>query len=402
MNIRRRSIENKIFNILLVLYLYYYSYRYVLRYNSSTTSPTYRDTPQIWKASKYLILISLIFILFAKKRKIKYKPENQILLFCLLFLMIHGLVFGLITINTWSWKFYIALIPIIFYLTERSDMNLEHVIKIFDVFFVYAAVNEIIQIALYFFLGRLPALAYATGVITDVRFGGSWDDPNGFAVLLSFYFPYFLMHLQGKKRFLVLSLCLVILILTWSGTGWVAFGVSMFSMVFITRRYSKFHRSYVYYLKIFLLLGALIYILFFTEINRELYLLLLKKQGSIQGHAASWSWDKFDLPAIIGMTPLKTVGEEAGIVRLLLFGGAQSVIAFVAITIISINKLIYKAAIAKSDDFKGLYYGMIAHQIAFLVSLFNLPLLYNFSNIGLFSCFIVIACSAPEYRENIF
>lgn len=48
----------------LVLFLYYYIYRYVLQYNDDETSPTYSDTPFLFQAAKYLLLLLLLCAFF--------------------------------------------------------------------------------------------------------------------------------------------------------------------------------------------------------------------------------------------------------------------------------------------------------------------------------------------------
>ena len=56
--------RTKTFFAAVVLYLYYYSYRYVLKVNSTGTSPTYGDTPFFLQFAKYAILLFLVCALF--------------------------------------------------------------------------------------------------------------------------------------------------------------------------------------------------------------------------------------------------------------------------------------------------------------------------------------------------
>lgn len=65
-----------------------------------------------------------------------------------------------------------------------------------------------------------------------------------------------------------------------------------------------------------------------------------------------------------------------------------------AVGIDSIRKLNLKAETDKND--KAIYYGAVAYQIAFLLSQLNLPLVYCFSNIGMFAVFLILSCTLAE------
>lgn len=71
---------------------------------------------------------------------------------------------------------------------SSEETELGAIDRIFSFFLHFSILYECVQIALYFLVGRLPALGYDTGVLTDVRFGGPWMRPMNLPCCLLFFF----------------------------------------------------------------------------------------------------------------------------------------------------------------------------------------------------------------------
>lgn len=77
---------NKNQKLFLIEYFFlniYLWYRYAFRYNSTLTSPTYYDTPTIWKIGKYIIIVvflGMYVVLNGFKIKSSYKKLTILLM----------------------------------------------------------------------------------------------------------------------------------------------------------------------------------------------------------------------------------------------------------------------------------------------------------------------------------
>ena len=229
---KKKKIDHFLIKSLLFLFLFYYSYRYALKMNSSGTSPTYSDTPLYVQLGKYLIFFFLILFIILNNfyKRIKFKFDK--FTFVLIFTFLYSIYSFLITKNTNVLFYGLIILPIIIIKIFDLKINFLKIDSLVNIFIWFTIFYEFIQIFLYFKSGRLPALAYATGKITDVRFGGPWDDPNGFAIMLCFMIPYSFLYYNGKKKYLISTTLFLFLILTWSLTGYCAFLFSILYFVF--------------------------------------------------------------------------------------------------------------------------------------------------------------------------
>lgn len=193
-----------IINFILLVYNFH---RYIFKYNDENTSPTYTNTPLTWKVLKYVILgflISVLHFSFKWKRNFNRTALTVILSFCFWIIMVNLLNymkfdFKIDELEAIIWA--IILFPLIFLsVDEKIEIS-----KFYDNYFLpvsYAVIvtNAIVIFNFYIF-GRLPALGYEGSL---VRFGGLWDDPNGFG-----FFSNFLCFISLNKRkwliFLLLS-----------------------------------------------------------------------------------------------------------------------------------------------------------------------------------------------------
>ena len=250
----------------------------------------------------------------------------------------------------------------------------------------FTIIYEVIQIILYFAIGRLPALGYDTGVITDVRFGGAWDAPNEFSILIVFYIPYVYFKYKGIKRAFYFVLLFAMLLLTWSLTGIAAvLGLCIFAA--LISLYSKTRNIFAPILLIVYCLAVIGLIFVFNVGHIEEF--LLGKLGSINDHLNGWDLSGLSALNFLGIIPDMEFSETS-FVLLLRRGGFLQVIVFYAIGIASV---FWSGLVAKSiDDAKArrIFRSMQWYQIAFLLASLNLPFVYSFSNLGIFAIFLGI------------
>lgn len=391
---QKTSLRNKCIYILCILYLFYYSYRYIFQYNSDNTSPTYANTPLAFQWGKYIVLfIVILFLILFLNHRFCLTKENKVLGLSVLFLVVQGVILIGAGRTSNHWILILVLFPVLFYLGSNSRIEIGAIKKILNFFFAYTVIYEFIQIVLFFQMGRLPALGYATGKITDVRFGGAWDDPNGYAILLSFFFPYYFFETKGKNRIIILGIILIMEILTWSSTGILCFVVSIILLSLIKIKKNKLSKKGFLFIMFGILLLTVLLEINLNTIIQSVSDYLVQKQESIDSHLSGWDLSEISVGSMLGVHPVD-VGGEIGVVRLFSFGGFWCLLAFMAVGIDSIRKLNLKAETDKND--KAIYYGAVAYQIAFLLSQLNLPLVYCFSNIGMFAVFLILSCTLAE------
>lgn len=371
----------------LILFLFYYIYRYVLQMNDSGTSPTYADTTFFWKAAKYFILLAiLIFCFFDLITENIGKKHITIFAFFISFFIFQNLYAFLYNQSSDFVVVILCLLLSLYLIFTKGMVSLNIIDKIFSFFMHFTIIYEVIQIILYFAIGRLPALGYDTGVITDVRFGGAWDAPNEFSILIAFYIPYVYFKYKGIKRAIYFVLLFAMLLLTWSLTGIAAvLGLCIFAA--LISLYSKTRNIFAPILLIVYCLAVIGLIFVFNVGHIEEF--LLGKLGSINDHLNGWDLSGLSALNFLGIIPDMEFSETS-FVLLLRRGGFLQVIVFYAIGIASV---FWSGLVAKSiDDAKArrIFRSMQWYQIAFLLASLNLPFVYSFSNLGIFAIFLGI------------
>ena len=391
------SFKKKISYVLLIIlnvYLYYYSYRYILKYNSTSTSPTYSDTPTLFKVLKYLILfvLLLVFILYSVKKKIKIRGRKILLFLAILILMLQEVYCFIIAKGFDQLIFAMCFAPPLLMITFDSGMDAKFVDKTFEVFVYIAIVYEALQVGLFFLAKRLPALAYDTGVITDVRFGSVWDDPNGFGIFLAFLIPYSYMKFKGIKRILICGALIGMLALTWSLTAFLAVSILCGLGIIVSILKDTKRSLWIYIVTIAAIIigfvGALLKI-------DSIVKLFENKMGSISEHLESFRFEDFTVYQFLGVLP-KTIDFESGAVRLLYIGGILHFILFYGLSIVALVRL---RILARKSKYSRLYLAMFWFNIAFILSSSNLPLMYNFAIFGIYCLFIGYSF-VPLYEEE--
>lgn len=220
----------------------YDTYRYPFRINAATTSPTYQDTPAALSAAKYVVLALLGAALLLRAgggwRALLPASRRQALLLALIAwlggaVLFHSLAarpshpFELLAAVVFVLPFaYLVGQPL---LVPRSQMRalvpwLQTGVLVLA---VANAVVDLIELLLFHFTGRLPALGYA-GSLT--RFGGIWDDPNSagtFAALVLVFLAAGRHDLARRTALAVAGCAAFSLLLSWSFSALVVLAVGL-------------------------------------------------------------------------------------------------------------------------------------------------------------------------------
>ena len=243
--------------------------------------------------------------------------------------------------------------------------------------------------------GRLPALGYDTGNLTDVRFGGPWDAPNEFALLLAFLLPYAALRYQGWRRVLYVAVLIVMLILSWSLTGIAT--ILLIAVVVGLKELFLRSRNALHTLTACVaglcVLGAFGLVLYFN--SDAIHAFVASKMGSIQGHLDGWDLSGLTLWNFLGLYPDMEF-SEVGLIVLLRRGGVVQVLLFYGLGICCAVRAGRLAKVHRGDAVRRrLYTGMQWYLIAFLIASFNLPMMVSFSNLGVFCVFAALTARAP-------
>lgn len=228
----------------------YYSYRYPLRYNAESTSPTYRDTPAVWQAGKYVITLGLlgIAILFAAlgRRRRTITPSaviGWVLITCILVYNLGlsvaaatagaGLAATGAAFRSFFYFPFVLLMPLFY----RGRPTIELLLRQCAWMVGFHIVYSIIQIVAFLGWGRMPALAWAGAL---VRFGGAWDDPNGFGLFAAMALLFLLAFQRpgrgrGWRNAAIVAMGLLLL-LTASISAVGAFVIALFAFSILARR----------------------------------------------------------------------------------------------------------------------------------------------------------------------
>lgn len=272
----RRSLTDFFLFSLVCFLVIYLSYRYPFQINSSTTSPTYSDTPLFLQLGKYFIAI--IGCLFALLFKAAIFKGVSLKWFLLLFAysFFHVIKFSL----SQNVEFLESVFwPIISLCMVALLDSIDHVrvYKFIKWLFAYSLIFQIVQIFLFFGYGRLPALAYEDSF--SVRFGSFLDDPNGFAVLCFLFIGFFY---SNNNKFVRIAGCLLSAIMIF-GTQSLTL-IFVFFVLFFWVFVRSFYRGNI--VSLITLLFFSFGIAYFSWSFWEVFLVLLEgKQGSIANHS---------------------------------------------------------------------------------------------------------------------
>lgn len=271
MNVKAKN-DNNIFLITCSLMIFYLSYRYPFGINSSTTSPTYIDTPLYLQVGKYLLLLFVIGFLCIRGVCSDASKINLKVLVVIFFIITYSIIkFVIYDSLEFVNQLPSYVLPIMFVsLIDKVELKaLNNPIK--WLLIISLCVN-LLQVSLYFLYGRLPALAYENSV--SVRFGSFLDDPNGFAILCFLLVGWGHVFLCKKVfvRACVQSMLFITILLTQSLTA-IAISVLVYGFLYCRDKY----------IIIFTFLSICVFLYF--NLYERLLLIFELKQGSIDQHA---------------------------------------------------------------------------------------------------------------------
>ena len=395
-NVHRKNATTHYVCAALILFLYYYIYRYVLQYNSDDTSPTYSNTPVLFQLAKYLILILLLaaFFVFVLLH-FRKDARSDALFMAAGLLIIQNVYIFFVSGDSDAVTMCCCLFLSLLIGLSSEETELGAIDRIFSFFLHFSILYECVQIALYFLVGRLPALGYDTGNLTDVRFGGPWDAPNEFALLLAFLLPYAALKYKGWRRALYVAVLIVMLILSWSLTGIAT--ILLIAVVVGLKELFLRSKNALHALTACVAglcaLGAFGLVLYFN--SSAIHDFVASKMGSIQGHLDGWDLSGLSVWNLLGLYPDMEF-SEVGLIVLLRRGGVLQVLLFYGLGIYCAARAGRFAKLHRGDAVRRrLYTAMQWYLVAFLIASFNLPMMVSFSNLGIFCVFAAITARAP-------
>lgn len=376
---------------LLSVSLYYYSYRYIFKYNSSETSPTYSDTPVSFQIGKYILcgLIILLFFFLLRYKKKRFFTRHSLSIFlCLLIYTSLLLVYGIIDKDMISIQRAITYsIPLIFGFFGFTTIDLLKIEKFIYYFCFYSIIYEAIQIALFILYGRLPALAYAGSF--SIRFGGPWDDPNGFSIFLSFLLPFTYYYSTNKKTKIFWSIAnFLMIILAQSVTAAIATSISL-SIYYIINSNNKITRQ-KRTIKFLGLIILFIPIVLTVSNIPAIHAFLEVKQGSVDGHMDSFEAIS-QISAIQLLLGFSHISGESDIANHIGQWGIFFLLLFYTIYL----KNIYKLYRLMKQQSIALWKSCFIFQLTFIIASINLPVSTIFP-ISLTSCIIILISSFQQ------
>jgi hypothetical protein len=312
---------------------YYNAYRYPFAINSSGTSPTYSDTPLWLSAGKYLlitlVLMYAVLVRVGSRRRLHVECPLHVVGYLYLALMpiAAGVVMGSPELALMGFFF---LVPIVLHLFSGWTLSVARLNRLLAATIYIALAVEALQVMLFLTVGRLPALAYRDSI--SVRFGSFLDDPNGFGILVCWFISFAALYFRGWRRAAVIALLGVSLLLTQSLTGLGAFVViSVILVAWLVAVRPALLLPVSLAALTLLLAGGLFAYLLREEISLAYTIFLLTKEGSLAGHATSFTaFGDLSVLSILGLEPFVERWEETGYVNLLAYFGITYLIVYVA------------------------------------------------------------------------
>lgn len=402
------------FCVLFLIALYYLWYRYPFQINSSTTSATYSDTPLFLQILKYILFIATIgiYTVLSLSARGPHFPRYNLgwwmTMILVAWLVIQSVIVTIITsnlIHIQSMIFLVTLVPLMFY-PYSFTIKLTSIER-FLRWFVYIATGvSVLQEVLFITVGRLPALAWPT--LHSFRFGSLWDDPNGFAIFLSFIIPFiYFSSIRRSWKILLIAINLVSLMATQSFTGIFA---NFASLLLVTgclflRPVAHQQARRIGLIYLYLTIAAIAGLTALILLNNKLDLTnvairyIAFKQGSINGHTASWLVMKnLGMPTVLGLKPTGFFGES-GFVDLLVNFGVFALLAYVSFLIAIFWKTIKVLRTYYDQPGIAVFYGAAFFLAAYSVAMVNLPLQIVFPVNLLFVLFAALAFQTRRIME---
>ncbi len=376
---------SKLFIFGIFIALFYLSYRYAFQINSSTTSPTYSDTPIILSLGKYIFLsiifaLPIIYFITSKKMStnvgfIRKYDSIQVLSIIVTFALFSlGITIGLLASNIYAVESIFFLGSIFAFLFFYDFANKYFFILkkyLLHIVFIFIFI-DLFQIFLFFYIGRLPALAYENSI--SVRFGSVFDDSNGFAVFLAL-FSFAPDLLKNKfNRNILRILIFLCLIATQSLTGISSFIVAYILVLLLRFLLFRKRNDLIFMQVLFFLFGIFIMVIW-LYLFEYIQLFIELKSLSAEQHINVFSM----LNQITGKTLLVGGSQgmvgESGYLNLLFNFGALFVFLQILLLLLS-----FLAALRLFYHFKGnniatsVLSSLLTFILSYSIAMINLPL----------------------------
>lgn len=364
---------------LLLISFYFLAYRYPFQINDADTSPTYVDTPFALQALKYalFLLVCAGFLLKTVLAKRGLGVDRKHLFDLLFFGAVFAAPVGYAVLASDTFFFQTGIFfgaLLLFFISRRKDIDILRIRKWISVFLGLSILAELLQLALFFGIGRLPALAYRDSI--SVRFGSIWDDPNGFAFMLCFLIPFVLAkRMNVALKALLTSFMLLMLLLTQSLTGIFAFALALILGVFLlgilvrNRRYWQQGFSLVFVYGLGAIVG--VSVIFNLPIIKEF---LELKSGSIEDHIEMMGViHEAKLLNYLGLNPVDMV-SETGYINIIYNFGLFYFLLYVGMLIYAVIRLMRKIQDNQGREGVEVYYAAFFFVLSFAIGMGNLPL----------------------------
>jgi hypothetical protein len=385
---------------LLVLAFYYLSYRYPFKYSDAGTSPTYADTPPALQTIKYVLLIFVVAVIALATINNQQENVNNVshFLTSVSFLVMAILALGKGAVTGTNSLAAIGVILLaglaLTTLTRRWQIDSARLFRYVSVYAVICVLVEILQVALFRFAGRLPALAYENSA--SVRFGSILDDPNGYAVIIALLLPAVWLGWERRPWRFAISIALVAsLVLTQSFTGISAVVIAIIVGTFMQRWRNSIRALALIW--VVLIIGAFVW-LFAT--NSSLILSVwATKSGSVATHTSA-----FGYLANIPVSDLLGFGDttthlESSYVSLLANLGILFTALWIGVGIATVWRLHRLVNSTVHRQARAFYSGLFYFVIAFLIASLNLQLDTVFPINLLYVVAVAIAIFVPVPQQ---
>jgi len=384
-NLRTTRIPYRLFWVNLIFCTLYSSFRYPFRMGTSTTSPTYSDTPPAIQAGKFIIVLLLCSLsglwTMIRPVKVKHAAIFPIVLFLLAFPLCKALLnYNTAYIDMTFWPMAALALALSVRKITTSSLNAFMSFLLF-----YSLITNAIEIFLFIAIGRLPEEAYANSIV--VRFGAWLDAPNDFACILFLLMGWAFFRFHGVMRILIEASLITCLILTESLTAY-GFFILLLIAVGINRALRNYHSMFL----VTAIFVSVLLLFLFLPTADLVNTLMLNKAGSISDHLSStdtWSgnWRTW---LFIGSSTFQHY-ENWWLSSLINFGIIWFVLCTIAMTGL-LSSLWNRLRISTGRTDKAVLSGLFLFSVYCVIGSVNLPLLMAFPVSFLFYlfCFLVL------------
>lgn len=291
---RENSLSRLLFAGLILLPIVYNFHRYLFRYGHAEfirPDTGYQPIPLFWKLGKYIIMLALLAGIYLNARFRLVLNRRQLLAYGLVFLFLAVnlttvLLQGVVATDEIEYQLYaLLLLPMCFIPREDLLPVADRMYTLFDMAEWLIVGSNLLVIFNYLVFHRLPFHAYE-GII--IRFGGLWDDPNGFSIFSVFLFGYSLFRKQRVFTFFHVVNVLL------------AFSVTSYILLIVVTLYWFLNHPNRYINLLFIALGGLVLLLIAVaewDVVMRFYAL---KRESVGLHATFGG----DWPTLPGLSPM--------------------------------------------------------------------------------------------------